>query len=527
MKKLLLWLLSVIWTSCASAQPTIEKYYQSAGSYQFNLIELASHHFFVGMGGAVLVDPQGNVIHNNYFFGDSIYSLQSVRNYSDNEFYFVAGYHKDSCTVIDPFTIPYTHPAIGKMDSLGNLLSLHYYELNAGACWNLPNDLEVANDKSVITWGNGGSGIATTFFSLKADSNGALVWAKHFSNKGGFQFIRELPGGDLLAGINMDTAGAVVARLNATGDFIWCKSYIRPKGMVHDCLIESDSSFIITGFTDSIHGGVFYPPPPPFHPKLFMMKLNGAGDVQWCRGYDSEYNWNVVRGSRIVKALDNDYIVLANVRTQNSAQPFLMKTDQNGDTLWTRSVGRSGYIYETTDLLACSDGGFLYDGDTYGDFSPWTGASYLFKTDSVGHLPCYERWHAVQVSELFPTDSSFTLTSVDGAVALPAFASDTIFGSILVYDGCTFATGMNPMQNRSFSVHPNPNTGRFTMEFKDPLATESYYSVYDTMGRLLYQRPLPKGAMVEEIDLSRFGKGTYVVKVTDKEGVCYERVVVE
>ena len=83
------------------------------------------------------------------------------------------------------------------------------------------------------------------------------------------------------------------------------------------------------------------------------------------------------------------------------------------------------------------------------------------------------------------------------------------------------------MFSRGFRVHPNPNTGRFTMEFKDPLATESYYSVYDTMGRLLYQRPLPKGAMVEEIDLSRFGKGTYVVKVTDKEGVCYERVVVE
>ncbi|MCB0778368.1 MAG: hypothetical protein KDC03_02290, partial [Flavobacteriales bacterium] len=33
------------------------------------------------------------------------------------------------------------------------------------------------------------------------------------------------------------------------------------------------------------------------------------------------------------------------------------------------------------------------------------------------------------------------------------------------------------------SAHPNPTTGRFTMEFPDPLMAESYYSVYDVMGR--------------------------------------------
>ena len=76
-------------------------------------------------------------------------------------------------------------------------------------------------------------------------------------------------------------------------------------------------------------------------------------------------------------------------------------------------------------------------------------------------------------------------------------------------------------------VRPNPNTGQFTVEFPDPLRAESYYSVYDSMGRLLYQRPLPAGKGTEEVDLSRFGKGTYVIKCTDKEGVYHERVVVE
>ncbi len=65
------------------------------------------------------------------------------------------------------------------------------------------------------------------------------------------------------------------------------------------------------------------------------------------------------------------------------------------------------------------------------------------------------------------------------------------------------------------------------MAFRDPLATDSYYSVYDSMGKLLFQRPLRPGKETEEIDLSRYGTGTYVIKCTDPEGVYHEQVVVE
>jgi len=47
------------------------------------------------------------------------------------------------------------------------------------------------------------------------------------------------------------------------------------------------------------------------------------------------------------------------------------------------------------------------------------------------------------------------------------------------------------------------------------------------MGKLLFQRPLQPGKETEEIDLSRYGKGTYVIKCTDPEGVYHEQVVVE
>ncbi|MBL7941015.1 MAG: T9SS type A sorting domain-containing protein [Flavobacteriales bacterium] len=65
------------------------------------------------------------------------------------------------------------------------------------------------------------------------------------------------------------------------------------------------------------------------------------------------------------------------------------------------------------------------------------------------------------------------------------------------------------------------------MEFQDPLMKDSYYSVYDAMGKLLFQRAAAQGQKTEEVDLTGYSKGTYVIRFTDKEGTCYERVVVE
>jgi len=453
--------------------------------------------------------------------------LQSVRKITDNEFYFVAGYLRDSCTASGTSTIPYVDPVIGKMDTLGGILSMQRYPLNALTCGNTALDLEVLQDMGAVAWGRD-----NTFFALRVDPMGTPVWSKQFNHSGCINFVRELPSGDLLAGITMDTAGIAVARLDAGGNILWCKSYIRPKGMVRDCLIESDDSFILTGYTDVIATPSVFQLPPGYDPKLFLMKLNGAGDVQWCRGYENGPGWYAEIGSQIVQAQDGNYVVLANSGIPNyklEDQPFLMKTDQNGDTLWTRSMGMNGYRYLTVDLIASSDGGYYYDGGAYGNFHPGSGATFLFKTDSLGHLPCHERSHLVEVSDLFPVDSSFTLSSTDGAIAWPTAVPDTIPGFTIMDDGCTFFTGLAPMrrQPRNMSVRPNPNTGRFTMAFPDPLMAESYYSVYDAMGRLLYQRPLPTGATAEEIDLSRFGKGTYVIKLTDPDGVCFERVVLE
>jgi len=471
------------------------------------------------------MDAHGNFIQTRDFDYQPFTVLQSVKRHTDNEFYFVCGILADSCEVEETLEV---NPVIGKMDSLGNILSLYHYQLNAVTCNNNASDLLITSDAGAVVWGRDES-----FFTLRVDPNGMPLWSKQFNHNGSVAFVREFPSGDLLAGFNMDTAGVALARMNAAGEILWCKSYVRPKGNLQDCVIESDSMFIVSGYTDSIAStNALIPLPMDYQPKLFMMKVNGTGQVQWCKGYAGEPRWYARKGVRMVRTLDGKYVVLANIGLPNNNieyRPFLMKTDQNGDTLWTRSVGAAGYTYSTINMMASADGGFYYDGIAYGEFGQWSSAGYLFKTDALGHLPCHERTHPIEVMDLFPTDSSFTLNFVEGAVAMATTNTEVTYDPIVTFDGCTFATDLPSVSRppRKASVRPNPNTGRFNLDFKDPLQANSWYSVYDALGKLLFQRPLGKGKATEEIDLTRYGKGTYVIKCNDPTGVYHERVVVE
>lgn len=90
-----------------------------------------------------------------------------------------------------------------------------------------------------------------------------------------------------------------------------------------------------------------------------------------------------------------------------------------------------------------------------------------------------------------------------------------------------FHVGIEGSSKIAGVAFPNPNNGRFTLLFPAPIASDGFYSLYDTVGKQLFQRPLVTGRMSEEVDLSGYGKGIYVVQVTNSEGVCYERVIVQ
>jgi hypothetical protein len=525
MNRLFLSVVVMLLASTLQAQQGFIQYTNVVGASKFSMHQLAQDRILIALAnnsGFSILNNEGIIEQTVRFEVDTFLGIQAIKPTPDGALLAVGSYRKGDCTVSQSGR---NHPAWFEVDSDGNILNSWYYELNAPNCSNYAGDGVLTANSSVIIWG-----FDRYFFALKAEQTGDVAWARRFSHttNGSFRFIKELPNGDLLAGINMDAAGAAVGRMDAEGNFLWLKSYFRPKGMITDALIEDDGSFIITGFTDSLAApGFLNPLPTDYWPKLFVMKLSGEGEVLWCKGYDiSPYRWYTRPGTRIEQHHDGNYILLGNIGDLNypfGYRPQLMKLDQNGDTLWTRSAGREGHVYDIINMTMCSDGGIMYNGQSLSN----TPDMFIFKTDSLGYLPCHNQWHATTIVDLFPTDSSFTLTSIDGATAHPAFITEEENPPITLLEGCANSIPRPEKHPSGFRIRPNPNTGHFTLSFADPLMAESYYSVYDTMGKLLFQRPLPQGKATEEVDLTRFGAGNYVVRVTSKEGSCYERVVVE
>ncbi|MBK6629116.1 MAG: T9SS type A sorting domain-containing protein [Flavobacteriales bacterium] len=498
-----------------TGQSTFQILRHGAGFAKGHIIELPNGDLLCGhgaTGGVSVTDPDGTIQFTRSFAVDSFLVLQSVKPLADVGFLLAGGYRVDTCWVGGPRRI---HPVLGRADTLGNIMEASYYVFNEPACFRLAGDLELLASGDVLVHGRpmiGTLNALDNMYLLRLDSMGDVLWAKTYGSEGDgvIEFVRELPGGDLLVGMNRPGAGACMGRMDANGNALWLKSYIRPIAAVKDCVVENDSSFTVVGFTETGMGST---------PQLYMLRLDGDGDVQWCKAYTRDLGWPPWRCA-LDKTPDGQLGVLA----VTAGKAYLMKTDQNGDTLWTAAFGIPGYSMEVWNLLAASDGGFVFNGDASGL------NSFLFKADSLGHLGCdwLEHHVPVQVQGLFPTDSSFTLATTDGgAVRMPATINDTIYPSFPPEDACIYTpvqTLFSPTHR--LPVRPNPTSGALTMVFPDPLRADSFYSVFDGTGRLLFQRPLPSGATSEDIDLSRFGSGTYLLRLSGPEGVYHERVVV-
>jgi len=499
-----------------TAQITFKKVYAGAvGTQTGYLSELSSHNIFTGLGagsGIMMIDSLGNFLYQHIYAGDTFLVLRRVKKYTDNLFYFSNNYYRDTCG------LPNYYPVIGRMDSLGNILSVRYYHVNPD-CHNAAGPFDITNDGGVIFGGEG-------FYILRVDSNLNYLWSKYFAGYYlGIQFVKITPDNNILVGMNTDSAGAAVAKLDSAGNIIWCKSYFRPRGYLHDCVVDFDGSYIVTGYTDSLRSGNNFPPYPPwFIPKYFMMKLDTAGHVLWCKGYDSDNHWLMMQDSKIINTLDGNHLIYATVLTSSSYVPLLIKTDINGDTLWTSTHQAPQHWYTTSSIIATSDSGYLFDGFIHG---PQLGGAFIYKTNSLGHTYCNETQEPIYVYNLFPTDSNFILAFQTGGYSLPAFAHDTVSPVPPITTECITNIGAVSAHRGNFSLYPNPTSGNLHIFRDDPYTSSCYYSVYNVQGRLLIQQKFINGNKDTSIDLSKYGKGIYLVKITDGVDVVTKKVVVQ
>ena len=114
----------------------------------------------------------------------------------------------------------------------------------------------------------------------------------------------------------------------------------------------SDGGYIITGSTESYGNG---------DADVYLVKTDANGDSLWTKtfgGASQDY------GSSLQLTSDGGYIIAGRTTYGNGDKDvYLIKTDANGDSLWTKTYGGSsvdfGFLCTQT-----TDGGYIITGAT-------------------------------------------------------------------------------------------------------------------------------------------------------------------
>jgi hypothetical protein len=237
---------------------------------------------------------------------------------------------------------------------------------------------------------------------LRLDSMGDTLWTKTYGGSGideGNSIHNTFDGGFILAGAlsnNFLFYNAWLLRTDSNGDTLWTKSYAKnTEGYATSVIETSDSGFVFTGTVNSQI---------TFSKDVWLVKTDAAGDTVWSKtfGGNGEDIGNVV-----LQTSDGGFVVAGTKRPiAQERDVYLVRTDENGDTLWTKSYNGPSSINsadEGRDIVLMPDGGFTILGFT--SLNIW-----LLRTDENGDT-LWTKQYSGGGKKIHPTsDGGFIIT---------------------------------------------------------------------------------------------------------------------
>jgi len=226
---------------------------------------------------------------------------------------------------------------------------------------------------------DGSSGIYV--WLIKTDSLGYALWARTYGEGSmdyGWSVKQTRDDGYIIAGqtasFGMGSDDVYLIRTNAQGDILWEKTY-GGTSSDHGYSVQetADGGYIVAGETYSFGAGNL---------DVYLIKTDENGDTLWTKTFGGE---GFDRGYSVQETRDGGYIITGSIRSFGTeySDVWLIKTDENGDALWTKAYGGSNYD-KGHSVEQTSDGGYIIAGKTY-SLGAGNSDVYLIKTDSLGH----------------------------------------------------------------------------------------------------------------------------------------------
>jgi len=160
-------------------------------------------------------------------------------------------------------------------------------------------------------------------------------------------------------------------RTDKDGDTIWSKSYGGSSSdNGYDCKATPDGGFIFSGATNSFGSGSW---------DAYVIKTDANGDTLWTNTYGK----NQGEHAYSISLTDNGYIFTGYKAVGSDLDMLLIRLDFDGNILWERTYGEGDYDIGN-DVMQTSDGGFIITGYRiiFGNYRDL----YMVKTNSAGTI---------------------------------------------------------------------------------------------------------------------------------------------
>ena len=272
-----------------------------------------------------------------------------------------------------------------KTDLLGDTLWTKTYggdELDDGYSVQQTTDGGYIITGSTRSFGNGSlpGQSGSDVWLIKTDSQGDTLWTKTYGGSGsevGNSVQQTSDGGYVICGYTTSfgngSSDIYLIKTNIQGDTLWTRTIGGTDNDVGKSVQQTNNGgYIITGFTESYGSG---------GGDLYLIKTNSLGDTLWTKTYGGV---NFDNGWSVEQTNDLGYIVTGMIGGVVGGGPsvWLVKTDAQGDTLWTKTYDGSGADYGRS-VEQTSDGGYVICGYTT-SWGPLARDVWLIKTNSQG-----------------------------------------------------------------------------------------------------------------------------------------------
>lgn len=318
------------------------------------------------------------------------------------------------------------------------------------------------------------------FLLMKVNTAGTILWSKTYGGSlGESPYYVEVcqDGGYILTGstgsYGQGSADVFLVKTASDGALQWARTVGGSATDVGWFVKQAnDGSYYVSGYTTSFAGPSF---------NGYFLKFDTGGNLLWSKvfngtGGDLFYGMN--------KTKDGGMVLTGSTSTKSfgSSDIWLVRTDSNGDTLWTSIYGK---ITEDAGwaVIETSDGGFAVTGDMHKDtVTPGAHNTLLLKTNSAGNMQWAHLYGSNPGSEVGydlrqTTDKGYVVlgnTNVygNGSKDIFLFRTDSVGGFEWA------KTYGSSMQDDSWQMRPLSNGGNMIIAATENFSANGVWDIY-------------------------------------------------